>query len=113
MEDPAELCMVGDRLLTDIVFGNLYGMLTVHTLPLCTGQDNSQDNKVASVIRSVENKSLYGNWFGGRYLLEKKKPTHKFWLGETVCQLNTAITTQEEESQNAGDGDSNNSKNDA
>ena len=88
MEDPAELCMVGDRLLTDVVFGNLYGMLTVHTLPLCSGEDNTQDNKIASIVRSVENKGLYGKWsFGGRYLLEKKKPAHKFWPGESECPL--------------------------
>ncbi len=29
--DPAELVMVGDRLFTDIAFGNRYGMLTIHT----------------------------------------------------------------------------------
>eukprot|EP00565_Helicotheca_tamesis_P005363 CAMPEP_0185734822 /NCGR_PEP_ID=MMETSP1171-20130828/23553_1 /TAXON_ID=374046 /ORGANISM="Helicotheca tamensis, Strain CCMP826" /LENGTH=155 /DNA_ID=CAMNT_0028404925 /DNA_START=201 /DNA_END=664 /DNA_ORIENTATION=+ len=29
VSDASELCMVGDRLLTDVVFGNLYGMLTV------------------------------------------------------------------------------------
>jgi phosphatidylglycerophosphatase GEP4 len=29
---PADrLCVIGDRLLTDVVFGNLHGMLTVHT----------------------------------------------------------------------------------
>jgi phosphatidylglycerophosphatase GEP4 len=26
-----DLCVIGDRLLTDVVFGNLHGMLTVHT----------------------------------------------------------------------------------
>ena len=86
VDDPATLCMVGDRLLTDVVFGNLYGMLTVHTLPLCKGSDNSQDNTVAKVIRSVENLSLYGNWFGGRYMLTKR-PQHKFWPGEEECPL--------------------------
>ena len=86
IKDPAELCMVGDRLLTDVVFGNLYGMISVHTLPLCSGSDNSQDNKVAKAIRKVENKGLYGDWFGGRYML-KKKPTHKYWPGEELCPL--------------------------
>jgi len=86
VEDPATLCMVGDRLLTDVVFGNLYGMLTVHTLPLCRGSDNVQDNKVAKVIRTVENKGLYGDWFGGRYMLTKRPP-HKFWQGEEECPL--------------------------
>ena len=87
IEDPAELCMVGDRLLTDVVFGNLHGMLTVHTLPLCSGADNRQDNAVARVIRTMENTGLYGNWFGGRYLLKQKIP-HKYWKGDSDCSLN-------------------------
>ncbi len=86
VDDPATLCMVGDRLLTDVVFGNLYGMLTVHTLPLCKGSDNSQDNKVAKIIRTVENKGLYGDWFGGRHMLTKRPP-HKYWPGEEECPL--------------------------
>ncbi|KAL3945106.1 MAG: hypothetical protein SGBAC_000835 [Bacillariaceae sp.] len=94
IDDPAQLCMVGDRLLTDIVFGNLYGMLTVHTLPLCSGEENSQDNKIASVLRTVENKGLYGSWFGGRYLLNKKLE-HKFWLGELECPLKTSDETSQ------------------
>jgi phosphatidylglycerophosphatase GEP4 len=86
MDDPAALCMVGDRLLTDVVFGNLYGMLTIHTLPLCRGADNQSDNMPAKVIRSVENKGLYGNWFGGR-MLQRNKPDHKYWPGEMACSL--------------------------
>lgn len=86
IEDPAQLCMVGDRLLTDVVFGNLHGMLTVHTLPLCSGADNSQDNKVANVVRKLENAGLYGNWFGGRMLL-KRRMTHKHWPGEESISL--------------------------
>ena len=86
IQDPASLCMVGDRLLTDVVFGNLYGMLTVHTLPLCRGADNSADNTPAKLIRSVENKGLYGNWFGGRKLMSIK-PDHLYWPGEATCSL--------------------------
>ena len=86
VEDPSTLCMVGDRLLTDVVFGNLYGMLTVHTLPLCKGNENKQDNTVAKAVRIAENKGLYGDWFGGRYLLTKR-PGHKFWPGEEACPL--------------------------
>lgn len=86
MEDPAALCMVGDRLLTDVVFGNLYGMLTIHTLPLCRGVDNEADNLPSKLIRSAENKSLYGNWFGGR-MLQRNRPDHKFWPGELACPL--------------------------
>ena len=31
---PTELVMVGDRYLTDVVFGNRLGMLTIRTAPL-------------------------------------------------------------------------------
>lgn len=92
MEDPAALCMVGDRLLTDVVFGNLYGMLTVHTLPLCSGAENARDNKVAKVIRTAENKALYGKWFGGRWL-QNAKMDHKYWPGEEECPL---VLTEEQ-----------------
>ena len=91
LEDPSTLCMVGDRLLTDVVFGNLHGMLTVHTLPLCTGAENSGDNTIAKLIRSAENTALYGNWFGGRMLRNAKLP-HKFWPGEDECPLVVTVT---------------------
>jgi len=78
--------MVGDRLLTDVVFGNLHGMLTVHTLPLCKGEDNKKDNKIANVIRTAENKFLYSNWIGGRTVRDKTLP-HKVWPGEKECPL--------------------------
>jgi phosphatidylglycerophosphatase GEP4 len=84
--DPARLCIFGDRLLTDIVFGNLHGMLTVHSLPLCQGIDNSRDNWTAKLIRPVENRVLYGSWFGGRRL-RRLQQKHKFWPGEQKCPL--------------------------
>lgn len=31
---PENICVVGDRVLTDIVFGNLHGMTTVLVKPL-------------------------------------------------------------------------------
>lgn len=86
VDDPSQLCMVGDRLLTDVVFGNLHGMLTVHTLPLCSGEENKNDNTVAKIIRTLENKAMYGDWWGGRkvraYTLQ-----HKIWRGENECPL--------------------------
>lgn len=86
VHDPSQLCMVGDRLLTDVVFGNLHGMLTIHTLPLCTGNENANDNTVAKIIRYIENTLLYSNWWGGRmvrsYVLQ-----HKVWRGEKECPL--------------------------
>eukprot|EP00978_Attheya_sp_CCMP212_P024579 scaffold77469_cov50-Attheya_sp.AAC.4 len=86
VEDASQVCMVGDRLLTDIVFGNLFGMLTVHTLPLCSGANNAKDNKIASKIRTAENKILYGDWFGGRKIQEYTLP-HKVWPGPKECPL--------------------------
>ena len=86
VNDPSQLCVVGDRLLTDIVFGNLHGMLTVHILPLCSGEENKNDNTVAKIVRSAENKIMYADWWGGRkirsYTLE-----HKVWKGEDECPL--------------------------
>eukprot|EP00903_Cladosiphon_okamuranus_P022084 g20307.t3 len=51
-----ELCFVGDRLLTDVVFGNLHGMLTVHTQPLTL----KGDNRPAAVFRFLERKVFMG-----------------------------------------------------
>jgi phosphatidylglycerophosphatase GEP4 len=102
IDDPACLCMVGDRLLTDVVFGNLYGMLTVHTLPLCKGADNSQDNTPAKIIRSIENRGLYSNWFVGRKLLQYKRQ-HKYWPGEDDCPLTLIIIQEESTSLSSSD----------
>ena len=52
--DPASLVMVGDRFLTDVVFGNLHGMLTVHTRQLTS----VGDNKVAALMRRLEDRLL-------------------------------------------------------
>lgn len=86
IDDPSQLCMVGDRLLTDVVFGNLYGMLTVHCLPLCSGKENARDNKIASGVRTAENLTLYGNWFGGK-MIRKRTLSHATWAGEEECPL--------------------------
>ena len=48
--DGTALVMVGDRYLTDVTFGNLHGMLTVHTEQLTT----VGDNRVAQQMRRVE-----------------------------------------------------------
>lgn len=86
ISDPSQLCMVGDRLLTDVVFGNLYGMLTVHCDPLCTGEENKNDNTVASVVRTGENSIMYGNWIGGR-AIRRRTMAHAVWPGEEKCPL--------------------------
>mmetsp|Transcript_24685 Transcript_24685/g.53247 ORF Transcript_24685/g.53247 Transcript_24685/m.53247 type:complete len:238 (-) Transcript_24685:424-1137(-) len=86
VDDASELCMVGDRLLTDIVFGNLHGMLTVHVLPLCSGEENKKDNKVANVVRKVENKIMYADWWGGKKI-RSYTLGHSVWKGEDDCPL--------------------------
>jgi len=45
-----ELVMFGDRIFTDIVFGNRYGMLTIHTALLT----EEGDNKAAAKVRKYE-----------------------------------------------------------
>ncbi len=86
VEDAHQLCMVGDRLLTDVVFGNLHGMLTVHCLPLCSGEENKKDNKVANVLRKVENNVLYKDWWIGNSL-RRNTLQHKIWEGDEKCPL--------------------------
>uniref|UniRef100_A0A7R9X168 Phosphatidylglycerophosphatase n=2 Tax=Craspedostauros australis TaxID=1486917 RepID=A0A7R9X168_9STRA len=117
VDDAAELCMVGDRLLTDIVFGNLHGMLTVHTLPLCKGKDNQNDNTVANIIRKVENTGLYSNWFVGRKLLASRME-HKYWKGEDYCSLKISLADptnlrQSDSASDNGDKDDTGSRNDS
>mmetsp|Transcript_25460 Transcript_25460/g.36492 ORF Transcript_25460/g.36492 Transcript_25460/m.36492 type:complete len:245 (+) Transcript_25460:39-773(+) len=84
--DASQICIIGDRLLTDVVFGNLYGMLTIHCDPLCSGPDNARDNAAASIIRSVENKVMYGSWFGAR-MLRDRTLKHASWKGDTPLIL--------------------------
>jgi phosphatidylglycerophosphatase GEP4 len=86
LEDPATICIVGDRILTDIVFGNLYGLLTVHCLPLCQGPENVKDNWTAKLLRPVENSMLYSDWFGGR-ILGRRRLSHKYWKGTSHTPL--------------------------
>ncbi len=48
--EPTKLAMFGDRIFTDVVFGNRYGMLTFHTTMLT----DVNDNKAAAKIRKYE-----------------------------------------------------------
>ena len=55
-----QMCVIGDRLLTDIVFGNLYDMVTIHTQALPrSGSAPDRDNWTARWIRPMENFLLY------------------------------------------------------
>jgi predicted HAD superfamily phosphohydrolase YqeG len=85
LDDPAAVCVVGDRILTDVVFGNLYGLLTIHTLPLCYGPENAKDNWTAKLLRPMENSVLYGSWVHGA--LSRRRIPHKFWDGPEASNL--------------------------
>uniref|UniRef100_A0A7S1D5Y6 Uncharacterized protein n=1 Tax=Cyclophora tenuis TaxID=216820 RepID=A0A7S1D5Y6_CYCTE len=84
-DDPSRICVVGDRLLTDVVFGNLHGMLTIHTLPLCVGAENRKDNVVAKLIRRMENRLLYSRMSNNdqmpqaRAFWQQRMLPHKNW----------------------------------
>ena len=47
---PDQVCVVGDRLLTDVMFGNMHGMTTILVAPLSVRRDHI----VAVVIRAME-----------------------------------------------------------
>jgi hypothetical protein len=77
--DGTGLVMVGDRYLTDVTFGNLHGMLTVHTEQLTT----VGDNRVAQQMRRIE------DWLVARYVrLGYVAPPHPLairWLGASAA----------------------------
>ena len=72
---PKELVMFGDRIFTDIVFGNRYGMLTVHTALLT----EENDNKTAAKVRSYEIPLVRGFVENGI-----KPPNHVLYDG-SIC----------------------------
>ena len=51
---PSEICMIGDRVLTDVMFDNLYGMLSILVKPLSL----RHDHPIAVIIRLLETKIL-------------------------------------------------------
>lgn len=74
VESASDVCIVGDRILTDIVFGNLHGMYTIHTKPLSL-EDNSVDNWTARLIRPLENRIMYSSWTRGFW--KRRRIPHK------------------------------------
>jgi len=55
---------------------------------LCSGSENARDNFIASVIRAMENKVMYGNWFGSRMLRERRLK-HSLWNEELPIKLSS------------------------
>jgi phosphatidylglycerophosphatase GEP4 len=83
--DPRDICIVGDRILTDVVFGNLHGMYTIHTqaLPLIDSKnDVDRDNWTARILRPMENALLYG------------RLTRNFWQRRKLVHQGTGTTTK-------------------
>jgi len=72
---PEELVMFGDRVFTDIVFGNRYGMLTIQTALLT----EEGDNKTAVKFRRYE-LPLIQRWIKQG----KKAPKHRMY-DERIC----------------------------
>jgi phosphatidylglycerophosphatase GEP4 len=102
LDDAAKICMVGDRILTDIVFGNLHGMLTVHTLPLCQGEENSKDNWISAKIRWAENTLLYAHPpRSQRY--QDCKLEHKYWPGDQQAPLHRILPNESSENETHDD----------
>ena len=75
---PEELVMFGDRIFTDVVFGNRYGMLTIHSALLI----EEGDNKAAAKIRKYE-LPLIRKWIEEG----KTAPTHKNYNSD-ICLEN-------------------------
>ena len=48
--------------------------------------ENSKDNKIANVIRNIENKILYKDWFVGNSIRKHTIP-HNVWQGSEKCPL--------------------------
>mmetsp|Transcript_1954 Transcript_1954/g.6092 ORF Transcript_1954/g.6092 Transcript_1954/m.6092 type:complete len:214 (-) Transcript_1954:238-879(-) len=57
--DPADILVVGDRLLTDTVFGNLHGAQTLHLYQIL---EAAGDNRAALLMRRLENWALRRVW---------------------------------------------------
>ncbi|MBW2977897.1 YqeG family HAD IIIA-type phosphatase [Candidatus Woesearchaeota archaeon] len=73
--DPSELAMFGDRIFTDVVFGNRYGMLTIHTALLT----EEGDNPTAAKVRSYE-LPLVEKW-----IKRGKRPPHHEKYHADIC----------------------------
>jgi len=54
---PHEIATIGDRYFTDVLFGNLHGLLTIFTYPLT----NEGDNPAVKILRPYEQR-LVGHW---------------------------------------------------
>ncbi|CAM9623943.1 unnamed protein product [Sphacelaria rigidula] len=84
-----ELCFVGDRLLTDVVFGNLHGMLTIHTQPLTL----EGDNRPAAIFRFLERK-VFLEFLQPRFSVEPE--AHRLCPEGAATLIRSSKSTTEE-----------------
>lgn len=72
---PTELAFFGDMILTDVVFANRYGMLSIHTAPLT----EKGENKLVAKIRAYET-PLIRKWIEKGIQAPKRELYH-----ENIC----------------------------
>eukprot|EP01133_Synstelium_polycarpum_P013721 gene13721-16175_t len=53
---PDRIIMIGDRFLTDVLFGNLYGMLTIYTKPITSDALETQHANLDSILNVLDPK---------------------------------------------------------
>ncbi|KAI1299945.1 hypothetical protein EDD11_006347 [Mortierella claussenii] len=87
---PARIAFVGDRALTDVVFGNNHGMLTILTRDVVTEEG---DNAMAVRIRKLEHRVLA---FLDRMNIRQKAHPIEIDLRAVVMQQPPAPETKEE-----------------
>ncbi|KAG0307762.1 hypothetical protein BGZ98_009834 [Dissophora globulifera] len=87
---PARIAFVGDRALTDIVFGNNWGMLTILTRDVVTEEG---DNPMAKRIRRMEHRALA---FLDSMNIKPRSHPIKIDLHDVVMQPPPPPKTQEE-----------------
>ncbi|KAF2074746.1 hypothetical protein CYY_003934 [Polysphondylium violaceum] len=75
VDSPNKIIMVGDRFLTDILFGNLYGMFTIYINPITS----IGDNFFVKLIRNKE-KQMVESFKNNSY----QAPFHPLWHKSTL-----------------------------
>ncbi|MBI5398421.1 YqeG family HAD IIIA-type phosphatase [Candidatus Woesearchaeota archaeon] len=74
---PSQLVMIGDRIFTDIVFGNRYGMLTIHTALL------TEEGDLGAAVKARRYElALLERW----KKQGKKAPAHPLYH-EDICSI--------------------------
>lgn len=73
--EASDLIVVGDRLWTDVVFGNLHGCLTVHVTETLDSDNPEADHWTARRLRPLEQR--IGRWYQRRGFQPPPRSAHK------------------------------------